>query len=99
MKVLLCNKYMFDESSLNKIISLGVNLIFLDNERKQTNKNYKDVDMIICNQFFLFNSLSQLPNLKYVQLLSVGLDRFPINEANELGINVLSEEKFLEKIK
>jgi len=46
----------------------------------------EDIDGIVCNLFFQHNDLSSLPNLKFIQLTSAGLDRVPLDEIRRRGI-------------
>lgn len=45
-----------------------------------------EIEGIVCNLFFVNNPLSSLPNLKFIQLTSAGLDRVPLDEIRQKGI-------------
>lgn len=66
-------------------------LYFLEDERIPLNSQNLSFDPhiiegIICNFFFQNNPLSALPNLRLIQLTSVGLDRVPLDEIHEKNI-------------
>lgn len=70
-------------------------LFFLDDERipvdeQQIGFDLKEIEGIVCNFFFVKNSLNVLPNLRYIQLTSAGLDRVPVNEIREKKIELHS---------
>lgn len=46
------------------------------------------IEGIICNFFFLHNDPSVLPNLRYVQATSAGLERLPLETLKNRGIQV-----------
>lgn len=60
-------------------------LFFLEDERIPLSQQKLDFDPaviegIVCNFFFLHNSVEALPNLRFVQVTSAGLDRIPVKE-------------------
>ena len=70
-------------------------LFFLDDERNSVDEqqigfDLKEIEGIVCNFFFVKNSLNVLPNLRYIQLTSAGLDRVPVNEIREKNIELHS---------
>lgn len=72
-------------------LSLHHTLFFLSDERlplceQPVSFSAEDIDGIVCNLFFQHNDLSSLPNLKFIQLTSAGLDRVPLAEIREKGI-------------
>lgn len=66
-------------------------LFFIEDERvplseQQLSFDPAEIEGIVCNFFFLHNSLSALPNLRFIQLTSVGLDRVPESDIREKNI-------------
>lgn len=45
-----------------------------------------EIEGIICNFFFLHNTLEDLPNLRYIQAISAGLDRLPVDDIRRKNI-------------
>lgn len=61
----------------------GQDVTIIDDERIPLQKqglNAADFDGVICNGLFLYNSLSDFANLKFIQLTSAGFDRVPLEE-------------------
>lgn len=52
----------------------------------------EEIEGIVCNYFFVYNDISLFPNLKFIQLTSVGLDRIPLCKIKERGIRVCTAE-------
>lgn len=68
-------------------------LYFIEDERVPlssltVNFDLQSIDGIICNFFFLYHSLDDLPNLRLIQLTSAGLDRVPLEEIRRRGIQL-----------
>ena len=50
------------------------------------------IDGIICNFFFLHNEAGSLPNLRFVQATSAGLDRIPVDELRKKGVPIFNAQ-------
>ena len=74
-----------------QILSKTNNLFFIESEIVNVDKLNLDfslsiIDGIVCNYFFTANDLCVLPNLKFIQLTSAGLDRVNVHEIKEKSI-------------
>lgn len=78
-----------------EILSRDNALYFIQDERiplaqQQLDFDPQIIEGIICNFFFVYNDISVLPNLKMIQLTSVGLDRVPLAEMKDRGIAIFN---------
>ena len=84
--LLLCNPVLFSKEQL-AIIENMFEVRYLQNDDQAiTDFYYFEAEVIICNRLFVKNDIRRFSNLKYVQLTSVGMDRFPGKEAKEMGV-------------
>ena len=49
-----------------------------------------EIDGVICNGLFLYNDIKQFKNLKYIQLISAGYDRIPLDYIKDKKIKVFN---------
>lgn len=90
MKLLITPAISLSEEQIS-VLSQHHTLFFIEDERiplagQKLGFDPVEIEGIICNFFFLHNSLSDLPGLRFIQLTSVGLDRVPEKEIREKGI-------------
>ncbi|MCM1528602.1 MAG: D-2-hydroxyacid dehydrogenase [Alistipes sp.] len=55
-------------------------------EDSEFDTDVSDVDAVICNWLFVHHDIKQFKSLKYIQLLSAGLDRVPLDHIKEKDI-------------
>ena len=75
MNLLVTGAYKCTDEDLQVLSSLGNNVVFHQFEDKPLPCSYEWVEGIICNGLFLHHEIEKFPNLKYIQLTSVGFDR------------------------
>lgn len=88
MNLLFAGNYQLDEIKLSELKELGINVHVMREENVPLSVNPQGIDAIVCNWLFVNHDISQFTNLKYVQLLSAGLDRMPMEYAKEHNIRV-----------
>lgn len=88
MKLLFAGNYQLDKHKLNDLRKLNIDVHIMKEENVPLSINPKEIDIIICNWLFVNHDIHQFTNLKYVQLLSAGLDRMPLDYAKEHNIQV-----------
>lgn len=87
MKVLLTGAFKYSSKQLKDIKDLGLDVFFLEDEKdKFINSN--DIDIVVCNELFLFNDINQFTNLKFIQVISSGLDRLPMKYIKSRNISI-----------
>jgi phosphoglycerate dehydrogenase-like enzyme len=89
-KLLLTGAFKYSQEQLNRIASLGYEIIFVQDERVPIDIDVSDVDSIVCNNLFLYNDIKGFKNLKVIQLTSTGLDRVPLDYIKEKGIKLFN---------
>lgn len=89
-KLLLTGAFKYSQEQLNRLESLGYEIVFVQDERKTLNIDVSDIDAVVCNSLFLYNDIKEFKNLRTIQLTSAGLDRVPLDYINEKGIRLFN---------
>lgn len=90
MRLLLTGAFKATEEQLNKIQSLGYEIVFMQDERGEMPCDYAKIDGVVCNGLFLYHDIKKFSALKFIQLTSAGFDRVPMDEAKKRGIKVFN---------
>lgn len=75
-KTHIAGKNPFSDIQIHSLEKMGLDLSFSPSESNVSNEGF-DCEILICNNIFSFYSKKDFPNLKYIQFMSVGLDRVP----------------------
>lgn len=75
MNLLVTGAFKCAEEDLQLLSSLGNEVVFHQFEEQPLPCSYEWVEGVICNGLFLHHEIEKFPNLKYIQLTSVGFDR------------------------
>ena len=86
LKLLAAGNTGFTKSDIERIKSYGYELEILGQEKEEPVST--DYDVVICNFLFVNHDIGKFNRLKAVQLLSAGLDRMPMDYAEEHSIEV-----------
>lgn len=89
MKILITSAIQLNNEQI-RTLSSNNELLFVENENKISSDifDFESIEGIICNFFFVNNSIEDFPNLKFIQLTSVGIERVPMEEIKRKGIRV-----------
>lgn len=90
MKLLLTGAFAYSDSQIEKIKTMGFDVLFHRDERAEIPFDVSDVEAVVCNGLFLYNSIEDFKNLKFIQLTSAGLDRVPLDYIKLHGINLFN---------
>ncbi|MCS5422116.1 MULTISPECIES: NAD(P)-dependent oxidoreductase [Psychrilyobacter] len=88
MKILLTGAFKYEEQQLQKIKSLGYDIIFIQDERLPLKIDVSEIDIVVCNGLFLYNDITKFKNLKFIQLTSAGMDRVPLDYIKKHNIKI-----------
>ncbi len=88
MKLLMTGAFNCTAEQKLNIEKLGCEVMFQQMENEPLSAEMFTADAVICNGLFLHNDLDKFPNLKFVQLISAGLDRVPVERMNDKGITL-----------
>lgn len=88
MKLLLTKAFMWESTHLEMLSKIGFDIIIVDREDGELSYEAKQVDVVVCNWLFVHHRIEDFPNLKFIQLLSAGLDRIPLKYAQEHEITI-----------
>ena len=86
MKLLFAGNYYLDEKQIEELKQLNIEIVIMEDEQGIIPTESSSIDMIVCNWLFTNHNIEQFTNLKYIQLLSAGMDRVPIEYIREHNI-------------
>lgn len=75
------------EEMKTELVARGYKLLY-GNEKKTSGQDLSDVEVLVCFNPFPYLSLKQMPNLKWIHLVSKGINHVPQKEITERGILV-----------
>ena len=88
MNLLLTGAYKYTLAQIDEIKKIGYNVFFVQDERKKLECDFSEIEVIVCNSFFMNNDIKLFKNLKYIQLTSAGYDRVPLDYIREKHIEI-----------
>lgn len=88
MNLLFAGNYILNKKQKAELQQLGLNIYVMEDEQKKLPIKPNEIDLVVCNYLFVHYDISIFTKLKYVQLLSAGLDRMPVDYAKDNGIIV-----------
>ncbi|MDF2892321.1 MAG: dihydrofolate reductase [Clostridia bacterium] len=86
MKVLFT--YNYGEEKMHAITELGYELIYVNEKEVSNSDALYDVDVLVCYDPFESLDISQLKQLKWIQLSSIGIDQVPKHKVQAQNIIV-----------
>lgn len=90
MKLLLTGAFNYSEEQLNQLHNLGYEILYIQDEREPIHFDVSSIDVVVCNSLFLYQDITRFDSLKFIQLISAGLDRIPLDYIKEKGIKVFN---------
>lgn len=84
MKALITFKYKDEEMKI--LENLGYEVIFKDERQISFSEETKDIDILVCFDPFDKIDIDSFPNLKWIQLLSAGINQVPLEKVLEKNI-------------
>ncbi|MDO4413616.1 MAG: NAD(P)-dependent oxidoreductase [Erysipelotrichaceae bacterium] len=90
MNILITGAWQNAGKHIHMIEEMGHQVTFLQYEKDQLPCTSEWVEGVICNGLFLYHSIEQFTNLKYIQLTSAGYDRVPIDYVKEHNITIFN---------
>lgn len=88
MNLLFAGNYQLNDGYLEELKNIGMHVYKMEKESESLPMNPEKIDGIVCNWLFVNHDIRLFTNLKYVQLLSAGYDRMPMDYAKEHKIQV-----------
>ncbi|WP_214882263.1 MULTISPECIES: NAD(P)-dependent oxidoreductase [unclassified Exiguobacterium] len=67
---------------------IGCKVTMLEQESDISLQDVTKVEVLVCQNIFAYRQVEEFPQLKIVQAVSAGLDRLPLEELKERGIEV-----------
>ena len=86
MNLLLTGCFNYTESQKEELTSLGYQIHFMQQEMGSLPLVATEVDAVVCNGLFLYHNIDEFSNLKFIQLISAGFDRVPVDYIKSRGI-------------
>ena len=88
MDLLVTGALKLTDEEFARLERIAGNVIFLPDERFETNIDVSIFEAVICNSLFVNNNIEKFYSLKYIQLTSAGTDRVPMDKITEKGISL-----------
>lgn len=88
MKLLLTGAFSYTDEQIKELEKIAGEVIYVQDERREITMDVSDIDMVVCNGLFLYNSIEKFKNLKFIQLTSAGFDRVPMDYIRSANIQV-----------
>lgn len=90
MKVLFT--YHYGQEKMKAIESLGYELLYVNEKDLMDTKGIEDIDVLVCYNPFEKLDISQLTQLKWIQLSSIGIDQVPRQKVLKQNILVTNNK-------
>lgn len=78
--------YDYGTENMNRISELGYDILTVRENEITNNDEVNSSDILVCYNPFDRLDISQMKNLKWIQLSSAGIDQVPLNEVQNKGI-------------
>ncbi len=88
MELLVTGALKLSEEELFAFKNIAGNVVFLPDERPETDIDVSNFECVICNSLFVNNDIDKFKSLKYIQLTSAGTDRIPMEKVTNKGITL-----------
>ena len=88
MNLLLTGAWADAQAHIHELEARGHRVVFLPRETEALPCNPAWVEGVVCNGLFLYHSIDELLNLRFIQLTSAGLDRVPLEKIKARGIRL-----------
>ena len=88
MNLLLTGAWADAQAHIHELETRGHAVAFLPQEKDPLPRDPEWVEGVVCNGLFLYHSIDELPNLRFIQLTSAGLDRVPLEKIKARGIRL-----------
>lgn len=88
MNLLITGAWQQAKENIPRLVDMGHDVAFLQNESDSLPCNAAWVEGIIGNGIFLTHPIENFINLRYIQLTSAGYDRVPMDYVEEHGIQI-----------
>lgn len=88
MNLLLTGAWAEAQAHIHELEARGHKVVFLPQEKDPLPCDPAWVEGVVCNGLFLYHSIDELPNLRFIQLTSAGLDRAPLEKIRARSIRL-----------
>ncbi len=89
MNILITGAFNWSDEQLEKLVENGKNTLFYQKiESQESDFSVECIDIVICNWYFVYHDIKKFSRLKFVQLLSAGMDRIDVDYCNQHGIKL-----------
>lgn len=91
MKLLLTGAFSYTAGQIKELKELAGEVVYIKDERSDINNiDVSDIDMVVCNNLFLYHPIEKFKKLKFIQLTSAGFDRVPMDYIKSKKIQVVN---------
>lgn len=90
MRILLTGAFSWTAAQMETLKNLGFEILFVEREDADLTEKEKSVDAVVCNWLFQHHDIKEFKKLKYIQLLSAGMDRVPHDYVKKQNIQIFN---------
>lgn len=88
MNLLITGAWKGYSANVEELHKAGHETFFMQWEKEPLPVRADWVEGIVCGNLFLYHSIENFPNLKYIQVTSAGIDRLPVDYIRKHGITL-----------
>jgi len=88
MKLLLTGAFTYTSDQIKELKKLVGEVVYIQDEREDINIDVSDIDIVVCNGLFLHHPIENFKQLKFIQLISAGFDKVPMDYIKSSNIKV-----------
>ncbi|HHU75030.1 MAG TPA: glycosyltransferase [Clostridiales bacterium] len=79
MKLLLTGAFSYTAEQIKELGTIVGEVVYMKDEREEITFDVSDIDIVVCNNLFLYHPIEQFKQVKLIQLTSAGFDRVPMD--------------------
>ena len=89
-KLLIAGHIKYSKEQWAQLKTLDYEIIIVEDERLPLQMDVSDIEVVVCNSLFVYNSITKFKNLKLLHLTSAGMDRVPLDYIYKTGIKLFN---------
>lgn len=78
MNLLITGAFSWSDEQKMVLKNMGFNIIYIEREDIGLDIDLSEIEAVVCNWLFVHHNIEKFTGLRFVQLLSAGLDRIPM---------------------
>lgn len=80
--------YPYDEERIKRVEDLGYEVKVIERDDLNKEMDFSDIEVLVCNNPFDNIKLEKMDSLRFIQLISMGVERAPLGKIDDLNITL-----------